>query len=156
DNGPSLYVRPAEGRILIHCGAGCDYEAVCERLDHDTADLFISPDEPEVDVDADLNLVEVENGPEPSVPPPPTAATPAGEDLRHSVYCGLLAPLELSTPHFDALRQRGLAAAEIAQRGYKTADACRVRSAVDALLNAHSPDCLLTVPGFQVRNDRVG
>src|SRR5262245_37837620 len=139
DHSPSLYVRPTEDRILIHCGAGCSGEAVCERLDHDTADLFLQPDEPEVDVDADLNLVEAGGGPEPGVPPP-TAAAPAGEDLRHSVYGGLLAPLELSTAHFDALRQRGLAAAEIAQRGYKTADACRVRGAVDALLNAHSPD----------------
>src|SRR5262245_15304419 len=111
--------------ILIHCGAGCSYEEVCERLDHDTADLFLQPDESEVDVDADLNLVDAGGGPAPSVPPPPTAAAPytmpAGDDLRHAVYGGLLARLELSTPHFDGLRQRGLAAAEIAQRGYKTA-----------------------------------
>src|SRR5262245_8038297 len=76
DHGPSLYVRPTEDRILIHCGAGCSYEAVCERLDHDTADLVLQPNEPEVDVDANLNLVDAEAGPAPSVLPP-TAAAPA-------------------------------------------------------------------------------
>src|SRR5262249_33322347 len=134
DHGPSLYVRPTEDRILIHCGAGCSCEAVCDRLDHAMSDLSFAPGEPEVEVDADLNLVEAGGGREPSVPPPPPTAAvpdtmPAGEDLRHAVYGGLLAPLELSTPHFEALRQRGLAAADITQRGYKTADACRVRSA---------------------------
>src|SRR5262249_25700346 len=79
----------------------------------------------------------------------------AAEDVRNAVYRDLLAPLELSTQHFDNLRQRGLSAAQITQRGYRTADECRVRSAVDALLQAHGGDLLLTVPGFVRRYDRT-
>jgi hypothetical protein len=158
DNGPSLYVRLTDDRILLHCGNGCSCEAVCERLDHDQADLFLSADDPQVEADADLNVSDAEGSPGPSAPQPETAgapATPADEDVRNAVYRDLLARLELSSGHFDALRQRGLPAPEIAQRGYRTAEAGLIRNAVDALLEAHGADRLLSVPGFQRRYDRV-
>jgi hypothetical protein len=85
-------------------------------------------------------------------------ASPAAPDpvaFRAAVYNNLLDRLELSTTHFDALRQRGLTPEEIARRGYRTAVADRVRKAVDALLQAHGREPLLTVPGFSDGNGRV-
>src|SRR5207253_2205832 len=68
--------------------------------------------------------------------------------LRHDTYDLLLAALELSTPHFDALRARGLPADEVKRRGYRTADPALARKAVDLLLKQHGRDRLLAVPGF--------
>src|SRR5271165_3937178 len=70
DNGPSLYVRATEDRILIHCGGGCTCEAVCERLDHDLADLVISADEQELEVDPNLSIIEGESGSPTAAPQP--------------------------------------------------------------------------------------
>src|SRR5262245_57408696 len=51
DNGPSLYVRLTEDKILIRCNASCTTDEVCDRLDHAVADLFLGEDEPWVDAD---------------------------------------------------------------------------------------------------------
>ena len=45
DRSPSLSIREGEdGRILLHCFAGCSVEAVCEAIGCRLADLF--PDGP--------------------------------------------------------------------------------------------------------------
>src|SRR5262245_44215466 len=51
DSSPSLYLRTTEDRILVHCHAGCTTDEVCDRLDHNVADLFLDADEPWVDAD---------------------------------------------------------------------------------------------------------
>src|SRR4051794_7375676 len=71
DNGPSLYLRLTADRILIRCGGGCSAEAVCERLDHAMADLFLAADEREVDADAGLGILD-----------PEASAAPAGDRPR--------------------------------------------------------------------------
>src|SRR5262249_28742398 len=52
-------------------------------------------------------------------------------------------------------RRRGLSAAEISKRGYRTADVAGIARAVDDLLDRHGREGLLTVPGFQDRGGRV-
>lgn len=43
DRSPSLSIREAGGRILIHCFAGCSIEAVCDALQIKLRDLFAKP-----------------------------------------------------------------------------------------------------------------
>jgi hypothetical protein len=43
DRRPSLSVREVEGRVLLHCFAGCEVEAILAALDLDMADLFAQP-----------------------------------------------------------------------------------------------------------------
>ena len=43
DRSPSLSVREQNGRILLHCFAGCPVEAVCTALGIETKDLFAEP-----------------------------------------------------------------------------------------------------------------
>jgi Protein of unknown function (DUF3987)/Domain of unknown function (DUF3854) len=158
DNGPSLYVEAREDRILIRCNAGCSAQAVCDRLDHDMSDLFLTADEPMVETEPDLIVAEgqVSSNSAVATMTSTTAATvPADIDLRHAIYFELLERLELSTSHFEDLRRRGLSAEEIARRGYKTADASRIRTAVDSLLSTHGGPQLLTVPGFAERNGYI-
>jgi hypothetical protein len=158
DNGPSFYLAVDGDRILVRCSAGCTAEAVYDRLDHAVSDLFFDADEPWVEVDAGFTAPDADEGHDPSAPgagAADTGAATADAALRHSVYCELLGCLELSTAHFQDLRRRGLPAAEIAQRGYKTADAVKVRQAVDVLLGRYGLAELLTVPGFQERDGRV-
>src|SRR5262249_34513649 len=45
DGDPSLYLRAAGDRILLLCKAECSAEAICDRLDHHTSDLFLDADE---------------------------------------------------------------------------------------------------------------
>src|SRR5262249_15910313 len=151
--------------ILIRCNAGCTTDEVCDRLDHAVTDLFFDGDEPWIGADGALDDVAGVHDAADSVhgdvasaqgaggPPDSSTVTVAGppaadEGLRHAAYTGLLERLELSTAHFDNLRNRGLAADEIAKRGYRTADAGKVRKAVDELLTQHGAERLLTVPGF--------
>jgi hypothetical protein len=158
DNGPSFYLAVDKNRILARCSAGCGIEEICTRLDHPVSDLFLDTDDPWVEVDSGFTAIDANHPANPSAPgaesPRPQAA-PADTGLRHPVYSQLLTQLELSTSHFEDLRRRGLSAAEIAQRGYKTADAGKVRQAVDVLLGQYGLAELLTVPGFQERDGRV-
>lgn len=182
DSSPSLYVRLADDRILIRCNAGCSITAICDHLDHAEADLFISTDEPLVEVNGEFDGFDHEP---PAVPPPvnnrpltssslpmtdnPTVASnppapaegdtestdvPAGQ-LRHDIYQQFLGQLELSTTHFDNLQRRGLSADEITRRGYRAIDSRLVRAATDQLVEAHGCEQLLTVPGFRLAGDRV-
>jgi hypothetical protein len=48
-----------EQAILLNCKAGCTGQEVCDRLDHDTADLFFDPDEPQVEVN-DIDNIALE------------------------------------------------------------------------------------------------
>jgi hypothetical protein len=171
DSGPSLYIRLAEDRLLVRCNGGCTLDEVCDRLDHAVADLFLGEDEPWVDaddVDGVTGAPDAADGAHDGVAGAQgaaaqpgssalTAAAPPAADkgLRQAVYAGLLDQLELSTAHFENLRQRGLTADEIARRGYRTADAARLRKAVDALLAEHGAERLLTVPGFAEKDERV-
>src|SRR5262245_25376543 len=158
DNGPSLYIRTTEDRLLLSCRAGCPTASICDRLDHDLADLFFNEDEPLVELDgsidgesANVTMVITVMGEE----SPVVGTVPDNLDLRHAVYGDLLAGLELSLKHFDALRKRGLTGEMITANGYKTIDTTRVRVAVDALLTTHGGDTLLKVPGFRERNGQV-
>jgi 5S rRNA maturation endonuclease (ribonuclease M5) len=40
DKNPSLSIAEKNGKILLHCHAGCSSEAVCAAMDLDVADLF--------------------------------------------------------------------------------------------------------------------
>lgn len=156
DNGPSLYIDLGEDKILIHCGAGCTTQAVCDSLDHQVADLFFDVDDEWVDADADLK--EERTSPNPEVEPPAEPEDGGAEtaaNLRHDIYSAFLSRLELSTAHFDGLRGRGLPAEEIDRRGYKTADSGMIRKALDALLDTYGRERVLTVPGFIEKGDRV-
>jgi putative DNA primase/helicase len=46
DKNPSLSVNEREGRILLHCFAGCTHEAVCAALRIEPHDLFSAPHAP--------------------------------------------------------------------------------------------------------------
>jgi 5S rRNA maturation endonuclease (ribonuclease M5) len=41
DKNPSLSIREADGRILLHCHAGCSVESICEAVGIETSDLFL-------------------------------------------------------------------------------------------------------------------
>jgi Protein of unknown function (DUF3987)/Domain of unknown function (DUF3854) len=162
DNSPSLSLRAADGKVLVYCAAGCTAAAICDRLDHSTADLTYDVDESLVELDQEPDADATPSSPVPPIEPggpplasPATAVAVADENLRHRVYEGLLSRLELSTAHFEALRHRGLTADEITARGYRTADPTLARKAVDALLAEHGATVLLTVPGFARRYERV-
>ena len=43
DRNPSLSIREGEGKILLHCFAGCTVEAICVALGIKTSDLFAVP-----------------------------------------------------------------------------------------------------------------
>jgi hypothetical protein len=156
DNGPSLYVGLGDGTILVHCGAGCTAQEVCDRLDHDVADLFFDPDDEGVDTPAGLGIFEA--GAElDAAPPKGEGADGKAPDLdqRHDMYSDLLGRLELSSAHFNALRKRGLSPTEIDNRGYRTADSVMISKAVDALLGKYERVKVLLVPGFVEKYDRV-
>jgi hypothetical protein len=40
DKNPSLSVRDENGRVLLHCFAGCTVESICEALQIRVSDLF--------------------------------------------------------------------------------------------------------------------
>jgi hypothetical protein len=158
DSVPSLYVKLVEDKILVSCNAGCTTNEVCDRLDHPVADLFFDGDEPWIDLDCDLDSTGVAH--DVDVRPGACAsgaADPAtvDEESHHIIYTRLLEHLELSTEHFDSLRNRGLPPDEICRRGYRTVDAGKLRAAVDELLREHGADRLLTIPGFCEKDGRV-
>jgi hypothetical protein len=158
DNGPSLYVGATQDAVLLNCKAGCTAQAVCDRLDHDLADLFLGADDPWVAVDAEYNVLNDETAPAPQAPEEeaPKADVATGDGgIRHDVYADLLGHLELSTEHFDDLRRRGLTGDEIARRCYRTADAAKINKAVDRLLARTGREGLLAVPGFREKDGRV-
>jgi len=162
DRGPSFYIVVKEDRVLAHCKAGCTVAAVCDALDVTAADLFLEADDPWVEVDAEFTILDsgpTTDAPGAGVMPQSGGKTDTGERpadaLRNAVYAELLAALELNADHFDDLLRRGLSAAEIDRRGYKTAEPTKVRGAVDALLRAHGRDRLLTVPGFADKDGRL-
>jgi hypothetical protein len=158
DSTPSLYVAVTEDRILLRCGAGCAFRDICDRIDHDQSDLFFDADEPWVEIDGDLNVLDALETPtsEALKPNKPKTDMNAGEaELRHAIYTELLASLEISTEHFEDLRRRGLTADEITLRCYRTADGSKIRQATDVLLGRHGRAHLLTVPGFKERDERV-
>lgn len=43
DHNPSLSVRENNGKILLHCFAGCTVEAICDALKIKVANLFLTP-----------------------------------------------------------------------------------------------------------------
>jgi hypothetical protein len=151
----------AEDKILVHCGAGCTVEAICDVLDVAVADLFFDPDDEWIDLDGEAqgaDACQLHGGINITVPggaKAPSDGPAASPDLRGAVYSELLVMLELSLAHFDNLIRRGLSAAEITRLGYKTADTGKIVKAVDNLLAKYGPGALLQVPGFMDKNDRV-
>lgn len=155
DRGPSCYFRLVEDKILIRCNADCSTQAICDRLDHDVADLFYSADEPRVDWTLAASSCHNSAPASADMVEPGMTASAADSCLRQHVYQDLLDKLELNAKHFQDLQGRGLVPCEITARGYKTVDADRIRKAVDALLNQYGRDQLLTVPGFHDKEGRV-
>jgi hypothetical protein len=47
DSHPSLSIREAENKLLVHCFAGCSVEAICNAMGLKVADLFFEPSETE-------------------------------------------------------------------------------------------------------------
>ena len=47
DSDPSLSIREAENKLLVHCFAGCSVEAICNAMGLKVADLFFEPSETE-------------------------------------------------------------------------------------------------------------
>jgi hypothetical protein len=90
----------------------------------------------------------------PAPAPPRLPSGPAAErgdaDTLHAVYSALLAALQLSDPHRDNLRERGLTDAEIDRRGYRSLPV-RGRAALARKLRERFGDVVLGVPGFVVR-----
>jgi hypothetical protein len=76
-------------------------------------------------------------------------------DTVHRAYSALLARLELFAAHRTALRQRGLADAEIDRRGYRTLP-INGRARRAAAIRLELGDALLTVPGFYLKPGNNG
>lgn len=153
DSSPSLYITFADSKILINCKAGCEFDAICNRLDHPKADMFFDDDEPFVEHDTESEHLEQLAA---TAPEEPAMEKPVVDsEIRHAVYSELLEKLEIGTAHFDDLKRRGLTGKEINQRGYKSTDSAKIRQAVDVLLAKHERKILLTVPGFQDKNGSV-
>src|SRR5262245_43492012 len=83
DNGPSLYLGLTEDAILVNCKAGCTTEAICDRLDHDLADLFFDVTEPWVQRNGECAATDT--GAPPGAEELATQVAADGE-LRHAVY----------------------------------------------------------------------
>src|SRR5262249_52810779 len=108
DRNPSLSINWGDGRILLHCFAGCDTEAILDELGLDWGALH--PD--------DSGGRERRPGPR-----RPTELSEDEADLRDQVYRDLLGRLELSAEHQEHLRaQRGLSDQAIDRAGYRTLD----------------------------------
>jgi hypothetical protein len=154
DGSPSLYTRQGDGRILLRCNAGCDFDAIIDKLDLLSSDLTFAAEEPWVDFESGSR------GGENSTPvPDPEGAGGDGAscfaDARHGIYSALLAALSLSDDHQAALQKRGLDAEAIALRGYRSCSTFAAHQAIGLLLKSHSKEALLAVPGFIQRGDRV-
>src|SRR6266568_3782605 len=48
DGTASLAISESDGRILLHCHAGCSFDAVCAALEIQPRDLFQEPSSPRV------------------------------------------------------------------------------------------------------------
>jgi hypothetical protein len=94
----------------------------------------------------------------PQLPPaqPPGPGTPrAAAEVLHRAYSALLARLQLSASHRQALRGRGLSDAEIDRRGYRTLPV-QGRARLAGELREQQGDGLLSVPGFVVKQGESG
>ncbi len=93
--------------------------------------------------------------PAPPLPPSGPVAERADADTLHTVYSALLARLQLSEAHREALRQRGLTDDEIDRRDYRTL-AVQGRAALARALRERFGDKLLSVPGIIVKQGEHG
>ena len=63
DRNPSFSIREGEGKILLHCFAGCTVEAICVALEIKTSDLFGVPgtiqSKPRVVRDAEQQIADL-------------------------------------------------------------------------------------------------
>jgi hypothetical protein len=162
DSGPSLYVRDqgAYGNILIRCNAGCDVEAILERLNLTMSDLF-HDGESEVDIDDDLAAVvgtsearadEVGgNSPGPASQPAAFEGV-ASRATTHDVYSRLLGNLALSDRHRHDLHGRGLDDDQIERFGYRSLERFQLRQAIGKLKLEFDEESLLQIPGFRSRH----
>jgi hypothetical protein len=93
--------------------------------------------------------------PDSTLPPSGPGAPRAGGDLLYRVYSALLARLQLSSAHREALRRRGLSDEQIDRLGYRTLPA-RGRARLARDLREQFGDALLSVPGFVVKQGEGG
>ena len=87
--------------------------------------------------------------------PPNPGVKPADADHLHRAYSALLAGLQLSKAHREALRSRGLSDEEIERRGYRTLP-IRGRARLARELRELQGDALLSVPGFILKPGEDG
>jgi hypothetical protein len=104
-----------------------------------------------------LHRLDGKTTPKPLPPPPPPGpgAPRADADLLHRAYSGLLARLQLSKAHREALRGRGLSDAEIDRREYRSLPVQGRARLAGELRELHG-DALLTVPGFILKPGEGG
>jgi len=139
DHNPSLSVSIGrEGRILLHCFAGCSLEEILKALGMRMSDLF--PEDPQED------LIDVEGGTETE------SENDFDLDLRDKVYKTLIGLLRLRRTHERALRKRGLKREEVEilrRRGYRSlpSDIHEI-SVIGLYLKERYGEELFSVPGF--------
>jgi hypothetical protein len=132
DRNPSLSITEGDdGRILLHCHAGCSTEAVLEAVGLDYRDLFVG----------------CEQGAS-FVPRRPKPLREEDADFRDRAYRSLLGQMKLLDEHREHLRGRGLTYQAIDANGYRSV------GPETAYLDPQPEDDfprqrLLAVPGFR-------
>ena len=143
DHNPSLSIGVgSDGRILLHCFAGCSIEEICSAMGIEVKDLF-----PQNDL-SDL-LIPTSSAKSLSIR---SSRDSKLFDLFNSVYSALISLLTLSAGHIKHLLSRGLSREEVRlleRRGYRTLpkDALERASIAIKIARDFGGD-ILKVPGF--------
>jgi len=162
DHNPSLSINiGSDGRILLHCFAGCSIEDICSELGIEIQDLFQETGDRRREAGSRSEVVEVirdTNRELRVVGLNPQFAIRNPKSNFDDVYSSLIAHLSLEERHKDHLRERGLSDEEIElleERGYSTLPADihdRIRIVRKLRRNERSSvltkEDLLQTPGF--------
>ena len=147
DSNPSLSIdEGADGRVLIHCHAGCGWQDVLEALGLSPRDLFPQSN-PFGDSFITAKRAKPRRKSDSRSPLPEEEA-----ELRDKVYQELISSLTLERRHVEHLLSRGLTEEEVELlkgRGYRSlpADALERFKIAKKLAEIFRGD-LLRVPGF--------
>ena len=143
DHNPSLSIGVgSDGRILLHCFAGCSIEDICSALGIEIKDLF-----PENNFSDYLPITRSRKS---------SSVTSSRDskllDLFNAVYSTLISLLSLSAKHIKHLLSRGLTKEEVEllkKRGYRTLPKDALERASIAIKIAKDfGEGILDVPGF--------
>jgi DNA primase len=121
------------GKILIHCHAGCDTENVLHLSRLRMVDLFGDEKNPGETGGIGSRVGQLSS---------------ATASLRHKVYSILLQESELAYPHHLALLRRGLSAVAIGVNHYGSLALETAKAAIARARREVGHDNLLSVPGF--------